>query len=122
MVNELIQNALDHAFPQLGEDDLPQPMVWVTLDREASSLRVEVVDNGIGVPEALDPAGGGLGLTIVSSLVTEELAGTIEIGPRQGEGAGLSGTRAQVEVEVADVAPGGKNDPTQELPILRLGG
>ncbi|MFZ1447403.1 MAG: sensor histidine kinase [Candidatus Microthrix parvicella] len=122
VVNELIQTALDHAFPHLGEDDLPQPMVWVTLDREASSLRVEVVDNGIGVPEALDPAGGGLGLTIVSSLVTEELAGTIEIGPRQGEGAGLSGTRAQVEVEVADVAPGGKNDPTQELPILRLGG
>ena len=70
---------------------------------------------------------GGLGLSIVSSLVTEELGGTIEIGPRhQAWGGGAEadepGTRAVVVVEVPDLGAPSGDDPTQELPVMHLGG
>jgi two-component sensor histidine kinase len=123
VVNELIQNALDHAFPHLGEPDQSQAKVWVTLDRRGNELRIEVVDNGVGVDGEVDTSQGGLGLSIVSSLVKEELGGSIEIGPRREEGAGKPGTRALVELQLAEpVGPPGLDDPTQELPIMGFGG
>ena len=130
VVNELIQNALDHAFPDLGEAEAPQARVWVTLQRTGSRLRVEVTDNGVGVDGDVDPAEGGLGLSIVGSLVTEELGGSITIGPAESDGhrpgdegadpaSGLSGTTARVWVEVPDpVNVVGGDDSTQELPVI----
>jgi two-component sensor histidine kinase len=127
IVNELIQNALDHAFPNLGEEGQAQARVWVTLDRSGAELHMKVVDNGVGVDGSIDPSSGGLGLSIVSSLVTEELGGTIEIGPRhQAWGGGAEadepGTRAVVVVEVPDLGAPSGDDPTQELPVMHLGG
>ena len=127
IVNELIQNALDHAFPNLGEEGQAQARVWVTLDRSGAELHMKVVDNGVGVDGSIDPGSGGLGLSIVSSLVTEELGGTIEIGPRhQAWGGGAEadepGTRAVVVVEVPDLGAPSGDDPTQELPVMHLGG
>ena len=103
----------------------------MTLDRRGADLRIEVVDNGIGVDGVIDPTAGGLGLSIVSSLVTEELGGMIEIGPRladrvgaaSGEGGAVEpGTRALVVVELPDLGAPSGDDPTQELPVMRLGG
>ena len=63
----------------------------------------------------------------MSSLVTEELGGTIEIGPRRqawggGAEADEPGTRAVVVVEVPDLGAPSGDDPTQELPVMHLGG
>ena len=127
IVNELIQNALDHAFPNLGEEGQAQARVWGRLDRSGAELHMKVVDNGVGVDGSIDPSSGGLGLSIVSSLVTEELGGTIEIGPRRqawggGAEADEPGTRAVVVVEVPDLGAPSGDDPTQELPVMHLGG
>jgi GAF domain-containing protein len=68
--NELIQNALDHAF--VGRD---KGTVQVQLRDEEQTLTVAVIDDGIGLPgEHSD--GVSLGLEIVQALVAEDLKGT----------------------------------------------
>jgi signal transduction protein with GAF and PtsI domain len=66
-VNELIQNALEHAF--VGRE---QGRVAVSLQRAPGQLTVEVRDDGIGLAGA---PGGSLGLEIVETLVVEDLHG-----------------------------------------------
>ncbi|MDQ7819275.1 MAG: GAF domain-containing protein [Armatimonadota bacterium] len=84
-VNELLQNAVEHAFPQRAEG-----RIRITIAREGSGLRVVVEDNGRGVPPGFDPqASADLGLKIVHALVTEDLGGTLEY-------AGGTGTRALI--------------------------
>jgi two-component sensor histidine kinase len=91
VLNELMQNAVDHAFPEGTEG----AEVSVQLRREDDHVLVEVVDNGAGLPDdfAIEAA-QGLGLSIVNALVTGELDGTIEM---QSNG----GTTARVRVRVA---------------------
>jgi two-component sensor histidine kinase len=55
----------------------------VTAEREGQALRVVVADDGGGLPE-MAGAGSGLGTQIVSTLVANELRGSIEWGPREG--------------------------------------
>jgi two-component sensor histidine kinase len=78
VLTELFQNAVDHAFPA-GES--PGSVV-VMLDHTDATLGLTVVDDGTGLPAgfSLDTA-TGLGLSIVRTLVTTELAGSIEIRP-----------------------------------------
>jgi GAF domain-containing protein/anti-sigma regulatory factor (Ser/Thr protein kinase) len=68
--NELIQNALDHAF--VGRD---AGAVQVQLRDEEGTLTVTVADDGIGWSGEHD-SGGSLGLEIVQTLVAEDLKGT----------------------------------------------
>lgn len=91
VVNELMQNAVDHAF-----DGRHHGHVHVQLTREPDVLVIDVRDDGGGLPEhfTLDSA-TGLGLSIVRALVTGELGGTIEM-RATGEG-----TNVQVRVPVA---------------------
>ncbi len=74
VVSELLQNAVEHAFPDRGGE------VVVTLERRASSLRVEITDDGVGVPDdwSLDDD-ANLGLRIAATLVDSELGGTLEV-------------------------------------------
>jgi two-component sensor histidine kinase len=76
VLTELLQNAVDHAF---SEGDATGN-VAVLLHNDGTTLMVTVIDDGEGLPEgfALDTA-TGLGLSIVRTLVTTELAGTIEM-------------------------------------------
>jgi two-component sensor histidine kinase len=77
-LNELLQNAVDHAFP--AHIDLPpeQRSVWVDVDHSEGYLVVKVTDNGIGVSSDFRIEDTpGLGLSIVRTLVTTELHGTI---------------------------------------------
>jgi two-component sensor histidine kinase len=84
VLNELLQNAADHAFPA-GKGG---GTVVLSLRREGPELVVEVHDDGEGLPEGFDlEASSGLGLSIVRTLVTSELAGTIELSPAE-EGTG----------------------------------
>ena len=77
IINELIQNAVQHAF--LGA---PGGSIVVKLAEQGDSLYIEIVDDGHGLPEGLvnDPTHqGGLGLQIVRSLVREDLKGQFEL-------------------------------------------
>jgi two-component system, sensor histidine kinase PdtaS len=82
VLNELMQNAVDHAFPIVdGVDDSGGSggTVHVHLQRDADRLLVEIADDGVGLPDGFQlDASKGLGLSIVQALVTGELGGTID--------------------------------------------
>ncbi len=76
VLNELMQNAVDHAFPEGSQG----AQVSVQLRREGDFVVIEVVDNGAGLPDEFSLEGSqGLGLSIVHALVTGELDGSIEM-------------------------------------------
>jgi two-component sensor histidine kinase len=78
VLNELMQNAVDHAF--VGIDGRTKGSITVQLARSDSTLLVDVVDDGVGLPPGFSlERSGGLGLSIVHTLVTSELGGTIEL-------------------------------------------
>jgi two-component sensor histidine kinase len=90
VLNELMQNAVDHAFPRV--DGRASGRVVVHLARNDGELVVDVVDDGIGLPPGFSiDRSTGLGLSIVQALVTTELGGTIEL-------SGTSGTRVHLTV------------------------
>jgi two-component sensor histidine kinase len=101
VLNELLQNTLDHAFP--GSVDLREApgRVVISLHNDGERLRAKVADDGVGLSEgfAIDAA-TGLGLSIVRTLVTSELVGTIEL--HRGDGPGdRPGTVVELDVPVA---------------------
>jgi two-component sensor histidine kinase len=67
------------------------------LDRDEDSLRVEVEDDGVGIPGDFDWEDSGLGLQIVRRLVADELGGKISL---QREG----GTRVEIEIPLPGYA------------------
>jgi len=82
VLTELLQNVVDHAYPG-GPDDGAE--VTVELANDGERLDVIVADDGVGPPEGFTvESSTGLGLSIVRTLVTTELAGTIEF--EAGEG------------------------------------
>ena len=91
VLNELMQNAVDHAFPEGTQG----AQVSVHLRRDDDHVVVEVVDNGAGLPDAFSlESPQGLGLSIVHALVTGELLGSIEM-------TSDGGTQVLVRVPVA---------------------
>jgi two-component sensor histidine kinase len=72
VLNELMQNAVDHAFAE-GDSE---GKVHVLLGRDADHVTMEVRDTGAGLPDRFSlEESRGLGLTIVQALVTGELGG-----------------------------------------------
>jgi two-component sensor histidine kinase len=87
ITNELLQNAMEHGLPPTGGT------IAIYLRDAGSQLCLEVLDNGIGLPDDFDPLqAGGLGLEIVRTMVTEDLGGTFNLIPMEG------GTLARVVV------------------------
>ncbi|MDN6331123.1 MAG: PAS domain-containing sensor histidine kinase [Micrococcaceae bacterium] len=78
VINELVSNAVEHG---LGEQDgtVSLHAVRRTIADGTERLRVVVSDDGRGLGS--EPRKDGLGLQIVRTLVTSELAGTIEWEP-----------------------------------------
>ena len=98
VLNELMQNAVDHAFPH-EEGDTVDGNVAVRLAREDHELVVQVVDDGVGLPEGFSlDSSRGLGLSIVQALVTSELGGSIEMSDEAG------GTEVTLRVPLAPEA------------------
>ena len=66
--------------------------------RAAGRLRVDVSDDGAGVPRGFDVERSGLlGLQIVRTLVGGELSGELTVVPRPG-----GGTRATIDVPLPE--------------------
>jgi two-component sensor histidine kinase len=92
---ELVQNAVEHGLrygpgtievrvrrqaPVPGPDEFES-------GRGAGRLIIEVVDDGTGLPDDFDlETSSSLGLQIVRTLVTGELAGRLEMIPQEGGG------------------------------------
>lgn len=78
VVNELVQNSLEHAFGDRGAGG----QIEISLGRSPEEIIIIVRDNGSGLPAALKP---GLGLEIVETLVKEDLNGRLKFNqPLQG--------------------------------------
>ena len=78
VILELLQNAVDHGFPEGSAGGA----VLVTLSHDDKLLTIRVTDNGRGLSNDFDISRAtGLGLSIVRTLVTTELAGTISMRP-----------------------------------------
>jgi len=103
VLTELLQNVVDHAYPP-GLDST-DGHVLLELDNNGRDLRVTVTDDGAGlVPGFALEKSTGLGLSIVRTLITTELAGTIEM--RLGPGGGdRPGTVVELNVPLAADAP-----------------
>jgi two-component sensor histidine kinase len=88
VLNELFQNAVDHAYPEDIELGTGGAHVRVTIARDDDKeVHVRVADDGAGLPEgfALETS-TGLGLSIVRTLVQTELGGEITIAKGDGSG------------------------------------
>ena len=81
VLTELLQNAVDHAFPDAHHAGRTQEnLVRIELTNDGTELVVRVIDNGAGLPEGFSvDRVQGLGLTIVRALVTSDLRGTIDM-------------------------------------------
>ncbi len=83
IVNELLTNAVKHAFP-----DERAGTIYVTITGERSNptdsgerqCRIIIADDGVSIPEDVHASGtgGGLGLTLVRSLVSK-LRGSLDL-------------------------------------------
>jgi two-component system, sensor histidine kinase PdtaS len=101
VLNELLQNAVDHAYPR--ELDLTEEpgRVRVEIDRNGPALLLRVTDDGVGLAKGFDlDVSTGLGLSIVRTLVTSDLSGEISV--RNGSGPGdRPGTQVHLRVPVS---------------------
>jgi len=97
VLTELLQNAVAHAFRNRNRPG----NVVVLLEHDDHQLTVKVIDDGIGVPDdfSIDQT-SSLGLTIVRTLVTTELAGEITIR------AGTPADHRQASLEPPDQGTG----------------
>ena len=109
VLTELLQNAVEHGF---GYGDASGDVVVQLTHGE--QLGIRVVDNGRGVSSGFDlDLATGLGLSIVRTLVTTELAGSIVIEPATAadlEGAGLPAGESSRGTVVALSVPVGDAD------------
>jgi two-component sensor histidine kinase len=77
VILELLQNAVDHGFPEGSQGGSVLVILGSNHDH---ALTVQVINNGRGLkPDFEMSKVTGLGLSIVRTLVTTELAGTIQM-------------------------------------------
>ena len=84
VLTELLQNAVDHAFPEdAASSDVS---VLVQLANDGKQLTVRVSDNGVGLPDDFSlEQSHGLGLSIVRTLVGSQIEGSIDMRARRPE-------------------------------------
>lgn len=80
IVNELLQNAVEHGFANRSEG-----LVRVTLHEDELAYQLQIADDGEGLSPGFNAArDGSLGLQIVRTLVREDLRGQFELVGGQG--------------------------------------
>ena len=76
VINELVSNALKHAFPDRREGEIKISL----RSFDENQIRLVVSDDGIGVPEDVTTRqAGSLGLHLVTILVEDQLHGEMEL-------------------------------------------
>jgi len=86
VINELVQNAVQHGIKEKNEGRL-----LIRVEQKDGDVSVLVLDDGPGLPQYFNPdKDGNLGLTIVRTLVKEELKGQFEINCSTGTCARIS--------------------------------
>jgi two-component sensor histidine kinase/CheY-like chemotaxis protein len=90
IINELVSNALKHAFPDNREGEINIKLC----SSDGGKIELTVNDNGIGIPKDIDIKNmESLGLRLVSILVEDQLKGKIKIDRSKG-------TKFQIEFRV----------------------
>ncbi len=81
VINELVSNALKHAFP----DNRKGEIIIIFRKTENDSFELIISDNGIGMPEQLDFRNTeSLGLRLVTALSENQLEGKIDFNTDNG--------------------------------------
>jgi len=97
VVTELLQNAVEHAFPPARPEGRPSPTVVVSVRRAGDELVVTVEDNGVGLPPDQDLASStSLGISIVRTMVESEMRGRLSF--RSAGAADAPGTVVELVV------------------------
>ena len=74
VVTELIHNALEHGLAERGTQ------LHISVDRDSTHASIEIIDDGIGLPENFSlNTSSNLGLQIVRTLTENELRGEISL-------------------------------------------
>ncbi|MBV8462591.1 MAG: PAS domain-containing sensor histidine kinase [Acidimicrobiales bacterium] len=112
---ELVQNAIEHAFVEFEAEDGPstedvadtaEGTITVVLENDGTRLRVDVTDDGAGLPEGFDvDESKSLGLSIVRDLVRSQLEGTILMRNRREDDQSLEGTLVRITVPLPQLRP-----------------
>jgi signal transduction histidine kinase len=102
-LNQVWTNLIDNAIAAMGG----RGQLWICTAREQNYIRVEVADNGSGIPPEIQSrifepffttkpvgAGAGLGLDIVFHTIVERHQGTIRVVSKPGD------TRFQVRLPI----------------------
>ncbi|RME44654.1 MAG: hypothetical protein D6796_11515 [Caldilineae bacterium] len=90
VINELVQNALEHGFANRGEGT-----ITVNLTDEGDCIMITIQDDGPGLPDDFDPANlNSLGLQIAGTLVKEDLRGNLELTNNHGTTATITFPKA----------------------------
>lgn len=104
-IGRVLLNLYNNAFyairekkNSLPESELYQPTVWVRTQQEGDQVRIEVSDNGTGMPESVKDkifqpffttkptgAGTGLGLSLSYDMVTKGHGGTLSVVSEPGQ-------------------------------------
>ncbi len=115
---ELVQNAIEHAFAEFeaeeGLGDRPEAgtrtadvagTISVRLEDDGAALRLEVCDDGAGLPEGFDlDESQSLGLSIVRDLVRSQLEGTITMRNRRDDEDGQDGTTVTIILPIPELS------------------
>ncbi len=79
-MNELIANALEHAFSPGGRDE----RLAIVIGQDGAQVTVTITDNGRGLPADFNlDSTRGLGLRIARTLAVKDLAGTLDLENRR---------------------------------------
>lgn len=96
IVNELVKNALEHAFV---DGSTKKPRLQVSLQKHHQQVTLTVIDNGLGLSNIAAQAHAKLGMMIVD-LLTEQLRGTVNIASLV-EADVVQGTQAVLEFQLS---------------------
>ena len=83
LINELISNALKHAFPLSFERKCKIEVALSSI--EAGGFELIVKDNGLGIPKDIDPTKTeSLGMQLIYILAEDQLGGTVNLDRDEG--------------------------------------
>jgi len=94
IINELLQNAVEHGYAGRAHGT-----IQINLNESAEETVIEIIDDGTGFPPGFDlERDANLGLSIVQTLVREDLRGRLTFSNGNGVHARLAFPRKRAEV------------------------